>query len=406
MGNHLPTIVGNIEEGLNSSVYQNGPKKTRSRNASINASIAKMDNIHHKTTDGIFWKGTTDDEMDGLEDKSNTKIVGPLAGFGVPGIISLLVIGIGGLFIGLACMIAALHRVREGYVGVYFKNGALLEDISQPGIHWMQPFVTEVVYIRVTPETMKLSPMICTTQDGVKNVFRDVQVITSIDEEQVYQLVKRFTSKLKYILIYDRVREAISEFCANNTIDEVYRTRFLDVMDFVNATLVTSLQRFAPNGVILWNIFIPKPDVPPAIAANYRQVKVEWTEQLVARQKQETEKIRKETQNIKAILDAERERQVQAIATSKHIEMEEGKSNMTRIKNEIYEETNRMKADVSSYVKQSEANSNQELLTDQYVKLKIAQTLSNNTKMYFSGGDSVLGSVLGQVFGNLDRNNN
>ena len=48
-------------------------------------------------------------------------------------------------------------------------------------------------------------------------------------------------------------------------------------------------------------------------------MKVEWTEQLVARQKQETEKIRKETQNIKAILDAERERQVQAIATSKHI---------------------------------------------------------------------------------------
>ena len=27
------------------------------------------------------------------------------------------------------------------------------------------------------------------------------------------------------------------------------------------------------NGsVILWKIFLPKPDVPPAIAANYRQV--------------------------------------------------------------------------------------------------------------------------------------
>ena len=53
---------------------------------------------------------------------------------------------------------------------------------------------------------------------------------------------------------------------------EVYRTRFLDVVDFVNGSLITSLQRFAPNGLILWNIFIPKPDVPPAIAANYRQV--------------------------------------------------------------------------------------------------------------------------------------
>ena len=84
--------------------------------------------------------------------------------------------------------------------------------------------------------------------------------------------------------------------------------------------------------------------------------------------------------------------------------MEEGKANMTRIKNEVYEETNKMKADVSSYVKKSDANSNQELLTDQYVKLQVAKLLSNNTKMYFSGGESVLGSVLGQVFGNVNNN--
>ena len=52
----------------------------------------------------------------GNEEKSNSKIVGPLSAFGVPGLVSLLVIGIGGLFIGLACTIAALHRVREGIV--------------------------------------------------------------------------------------------------------------------------------------------------------------------------------------------------------------------------------------------------------------------------------------------------
>ena len=46
----------------------------------------------------------------------------------------------------------------------------------KPGVHWMQPFVTEVVSIRITPETMTMAPMICTTQDGVRNVFRDVQV--------------------------------------------------------------------------------------------------------------------------------------------------------------------------------------------------------------------------------------
>ena len=62
---------------------------------------------------------------------------------------------------------------------------------------------------------------------------------------------------------------------------------------------------------------------------------MEWTQQLVATQKQRTEKIRKETENMKAILDAERVRQVEAIRTSQHIEQEQGKANVTRIQNEV-----------------------------------------------------------------------
>ncbi len=64
-----------------------------------------------------------------------------------------------------------------------------------------------------------------------------------------------------------------------------------------------SLRRFAPaDSVKVWNVFLPKPDVPPAIAANYRDVKVEWTKQLVAEQRQKTERIEKETEKMKAIL--------------------------------------------------------------------------------------------------------
>ena len=55
----------------------------------------------------------------------------------------------------------------------------------------------------------------------------------------------------------------------------MYNTRFLDIVEFVNTTLHTNLERLTPNGgLVVWNIFLPKPDVPPAIAANYRQVKV------------------------------------------------------------------------------------------------------------------------------------
>ena len=47
---------------------------------------------------------------------------------------------------------------------------------------------------------------------------------------------------------------------------------------------------------------IPKPEIPPDIAHNYKQVKVQWTEQLVATQQQKTEAIKKETQQLKVIL--------------------------------------------------------------------------------------------------------
>ncbi len=52
-----------------------------------------------------------------------------------------------GGFIFLACVISALHSVSEGCVGVYFKHGALLEDVTGPGIHWSQPFVTKLVEV-------------------------------------------------------------------------------------------------------------------------------------------------------------------------------------------------------------------------------------------------------------------
>ena len=53
-----------------------------------------------------------------------------------------------------------------------------MDSINGPGIHWLQPFVTDVVEVRVTAETKTMDPLVCTTRDGVKNIFRDVQVGT------------------------------------------------------------------------------------------------------------------------------------------------------------------------------------------------------------------------------------
>ena len=39
------------------------------------------------------------------------------------------------VFISIACLVNSVHRVQEGNIAIYFKNGALLREISEPGIH-------------------------------------------------------------------------------------------------------------------------------------------------------------------------------------------------------------------------------------------------------------------------------
>ena len=92
---------------------------------------------------------------------------------------------------------------------------------------------------------------------------------------------------------------SIRIFCANHTIDEVYNTIFLHIVENVKSNVMSSIERFGQEGVEILNLDIPKPKIPKDIAQNYKQVKIQFTEQLVASQQQNTERIKKETDQIK-----------------------------------------------------------------------------------------------------------
>ena len=74
---------------------------------------------------------------------------------------------------------------------------------------------------------------------------------------------------------------------------------FLDIVEHVKRNVKSSIQRLGEDGIEILNLVIPKPEIPLDIAQNYKQVKVQWTEQLVATQQQKTERIKKETELIK-----------------------------------------------------------------------------------------------------------
>ena len=47
-----------------------------------------------------------------------------------------------------------------------------------------------------------------------------------------------------------------------------------------------------------------------------------------------------------------------------------------------------------------EAEANNALFTDKYIKLNLAKSLANNTKFYFSGQQSELGGLFNKILGN------
>jgi len=297
----------------------------------------------------------------------------------------------------LGICLNTLHTIDEGNVGIYYKYGALMDSVTEPGMHSMAPFITSVKQVKIRPETSTLSHMEAITQDGIQISFQEVQVISRVRQDKLISVIKRHGLNFKEPLVFDRVKEDIRIFCANHTIDDVYNVKFLDIVNEVRARLTKSIQRLGDGGVEILNLVVPKPDIPNDIANNYKQVKVQWTEQLVANQKQKTEQIKKETEKINAIADAQRTKSVLEITIQEKILEREGAQNISRISNNILKEKEENLANIEKYKIEKEAEANSKLYTSEYVKLNLAKSLSNNTKFYFSGESSPLGSLLTKI---------
>jgi len=296
----------------------------------------------------------------------------------------------------VSLIVSSLHTIDEGYIGVYYKYGALKEATSEPGIHTMQPLVSTVKQILIRPETDTMMTIEAITQDGIQIWFKGVQVISRVTKSKVVDVIKKFGSDFKSPLVFDRVKADIKIFCANNTIDDIYNKRFLDMVAEVRERVESSIKRLG-GGVEIMNLVIPKPDIPDDIQENYKAVKVQWTAQLVSTQQKKTEEIKKETEMLRAIADAERKKSVLAITIQQQILEKEGAQNVSRIANEILREKEENIANIEKYKIEQRAKANQALYTPEYIKLKMAETMSNNTKFYFSGENSPMGSIFSKL---------
>merc|ERR1712123_112809 len=356
----------------------------------IEEKLTKNKNMEEHTFDD---KGKRTTPNEGL--KIGEVGLGPAAGCVICTIVTLA-----SVIFSIVAIVDGYHEIKEGYVGVYYKFGALKEGVTEPGVHYMQPFVSTTRSILIRPEETKMSYVEAITKDGIEISFEGISVLSRTTKSKVIGMIKEYGIRFKEVLIFDRIKEDLRIFCAKKTVDEVYNEQFLEIVEAVKRDVQEQIKNLGDGGVEILNLVIPKPDIPKDIAQNYKQVKVQWTEQLVAKQQKVTEEIKKETELLKAVADARREKEVLEIKIQEKIIETEGNKKVSEINNQIVKDKQNNLADIAKYAKDKEAAGNTALYSPEYVKLQVAQSLTNNTKFFFSGQDSVLGGLLTKILAN------
>eukprot|EP01087_Luapelamoeba_hula_P002947 TRINITY_DN12777_c0_g1_i1.p1 TRINITY_DN12777_c0_g1~~TRINITY_DN12777_c0_g1_i1.p1 ORF type:complete len:345 (-),score=80.79 TRINITY_DN12777_c0_g1_i1:58-1092(-) len=319
-------------------------------------------------------------------------------------------------------LVASLHRVEEGHVGLYWRGGALLSDITEPGFHVMVPIVTTMANVQTTLQTDTVTNIPCGTSGGVMIYFDKVEVVNMLSRENVYQTVKNYGVYYDKIWIFDKIHHEINQFCSSHSLQEVYISEF----DTLDEALATALQEDCNKwntGITIVSIRVTKPRIPDRVRQNYEEVEQQKTSLLVASEQQNVVKKEEETLRLKAKIQAQKEAEVAAIRARKeatvaainaqkeanvsllHVKMEilekQGEQKRQRIENEMHLERQHAIAAANKYRLNKEAEANARRLTPEYLRVQLYQALSNNTRAYF--GDKIpqvwAGGASGGVFG-------
>ena len=66
-------------------------------------------------------------------------------------------------FVLMLYFTGSFHVIDYGYIGVYKRGGALLNTWTEPGLHFLVPFITNYAAVQVTLQTDKVTniPVSC-----------------------------------------------------------------------------------------------------------------------------------------------------------------------------------------------------------------------------------------------------
>jgi len=288
-----------------------------------------------------------------------------------------------GIVFGCAFLVNfALHKIDEGHVGVYYRGGALLRSVSEPGFHLMVPFITTVKSVQTTLQTDEIKNVPCGTSGGVLIYFDRIEVVNILTPSSVYDIVKNYTVDYDRALIFNKIHHEVNQFCSVHTLQEVYIDLFDQIDENMKIALQQDLTTMAP-GLYVQGVRVTKPKIPETIRQNYELMEGEKTKLLIATQHQKVVEKEAETERKRAVIEAEKQAQVAKIQYDQQIVEKESQKKISELEDQAHLAKMKARADADFYTALRKSEANKLLLTPDYLEVKRIDAISTNNKIYY-----------------------
>ncbi|KAI9092043.1 hypothetical protein K1719_027978 [Acacia pycnantha] len=272
-------------------------------------------------------------------------------------IVSTMVLILSSPSSSLKNIISTLHQVPKGHVGVYWRGGALLKTITEPGFHIKMPFITQYGPVQVTLQTNVVTNISCDTKGGVQINFEKIQVVNQLHKEYVYETMLNYGVHYNKTWIHDNIHHHINQFCTSHSLQQVYIDDIVKIGEEMKEALQVDCTRYAP-GIEIINVHVTKPAIPDSIRRNFEQLEEERIKVLIAIERQKIAEKEAETSKKIAISEAEKNANVSKILMEQTLLENEVSKHQQESENQMYLQHKKCRPDTNIYgaTKEAEAN--------------------------------------------------
>ncbi|KAF5195832.1 Erlin-2 [Thalictrum thalictroides] len=279
----------------------------------------------------------------------------------------------------IATCVKTSHSIPEGHVGVYWRGGALLTTVSEPGLHFKLPLITQFQPIQVTVQTAQVRDIQCGTKGGVMISFEKIEVEYRLSKAYVYATLLDYGIYYEKTWLYAKIRHEINLFCNAQSLQEVY----IDIFEQIDEKMIVALQgdctRYVP-GIKILAVRVTKPTIPSSIRRNFEQLEEKRTKALAVIERQKVAETDAETQKKIALAKAEK--------SAQQMLMEDSARRQEEIQKNMYITREKCLADANICRMLKEGEANRLKLTPEFLELQFIQSIAKNYKIFFGDKES------------------